>query len=79
MNCKYCKTDCALKGEDCTKDCNGYIAMTNADRIRSMSDEELAKFIVDEVCLYCQTYRTEECYNKCISAQAEWFKQPAEE
>lgn len=52
---------------------------TNADRIRDMSDEDLAKFIVDEMCLYCQTYRTEECYNKCVSAQIEWLKQPVEE
>ena len=41
-NCKYCKADCALRGEENLKECKGHIPMTNADRIRSMSDEEMA-------------------------------------
>jgi hypothetical protein len=45
MNCKYCKADCARRGEDWEKECRGYIPMTNADHIRSMTDEELAKWL----------------------------------
>jgi len=31
--------------EDIERDCEDYIPMTNADRIRSMADEELAGFL----------------------------------
>lgn len=42
-NCKLCLSDCAFSGKDMKKGtCKGYIPMTNADRIRSMSDWELA-------------------------------------
>lgn len=44
-NCKYCKADCALRGEENLKECKGHIPMTNADRIRAMTDEELAKWL----------------------------------
>lgn len=45
-NCKLCLADCAFKGKDMKKgNCKGYIPMTNADRIRAMSDEELAVFL----------------------------------
>ena len=59
-NCKYCKADCIFRGEQQTKECKGYIPMTNADRIRAMSDEELAEFLIlspemeFDVCLLCQ-------------------------
>lgn len=45
MNCKYCKANCASVGEDQEKKSRGYIPMTNADRIRAMTDDELSKFI----------------------------------
>ena len=32
--------------EDIERDCEDYIPMTNADRIRSMTDDELADFLV---------------------------------
>lgn len=45
-NCKLCLADCAFSGKDMKKGtCKGYIPMTNADRIRAMSDEELAVFL----------------------------------
>ena len=43
MNCKICKADCCSRGKN--RDaafCAGWEKMTNADRIRSFSDEELA-------------------------------------
>ena len=55
---------------------------TNADRIRAMSDEELAKFLEEEswicanqVCRKCPLYTGTEI---CKSVE-EWLKQPAEE
>lgn len=63
-NCKYCKADCIFRGEQQTKECKGYIPMTNADRIRAMTDEELAHFLAWH-------------WNK-KDYGLEWLKQPAE-
>lgn len=50
INCKNCKADCAEKGIDHEKQsCLGYLGNTNADRIRAMSDEELAGFISSQI------------------------------
>lgn len=66
--------------------------MTNADRIRAMSDEELAAIMtatfVDEQIHYCQN--RQECMDaldrgedipeeKCIACLVEWMQSPAEE
>lgn len=51
-NCKYCKADCALRGEENLKECTGHIPMTNADRIRSMTDEELSVFLCEHFKCY---------------------------
>ena len=59
---------------------------TNADRIRSMSDEELAEFLAqldprchncpaDAVCCGCNTTPPRDCADWF----EEWLKQPAEE
>ena len=63
-NCKYCKADCIFRGEQQTKERKGYIPMTNADRIRAMTDEELAHFLAWH-------------WNK-KDYGLEWLKQPAE-
>ena len=48
MNCKTCKADCARRGENREKEvCPGFIPMTNADHIRSMTDEELAVWLCE--------------------------------
>lgn len=59
---------------------------TNADHIRSMSDEELAKWLADMWdCCYCSEYdRTgghplfsaEPCDQKCEQHCFDWLKQP---
>ena len=89
MNCKYCKADCAMRGDDNPKECRGFIPMTNADHIRSMSDEELAKWLADMWnCCYCSEYdRTgchplfsaEPCDQKCEQHCFDWLKQPYKE
>ena len=71
------------------KNCRFFGVKTNADRIRAMSDEELAKL------LYCSDslgwcHNLPECANmldtddgvpeeKCMACLAVWLKQPAEE
>ena len=56
INCKNCKADCAEKGIDHEKQsCLGYLGNTNADKIRAMTDEELAKKIsgIESFALTC--------------------------
>lgn len=72
---------CAYRTEDgpCTDK-----FLTNADRIRAMSDEELAKFIPNWI--YTNAYKCGEhyvdCNNECEECEkcvADWLRQPAEE
>ena len=63
---------------------------TNADRIRAMSDEDLANFLHNVVCKfmceYCKEYERikaakghANCNSECDKAYLKWLKQPAEE
>jgi hypothetical protein len=59
--------------------------MTNADRIRAMSDEELAKFVADNHCCQCCNY-FDTCTRvvgsadrACLEYHLERLKQPAED
>ena len=47
---------------------------TNSDRIRAMSDEELANVVV---CPHCKT-NWDKCTDDCFACRLEWLKQPAE-
>ena len=82
-NCKLCLADCAFSGKDMKKDtCKGYIPMTNADRIRAMSDEELAKFIATPCQCEVRPKRDgfRECGNDlCLQYLLKWLQHPAEE
>lgn len=51
---------------------------TNADRIRAMSDEELAKFIktIKTRAALCKAAKNNDAFEELCSA--EWLKQPAE-
>ena len=86
LRCRDCKHD---KGK-CVgssrrgghKNCFEPREMTNADRIRSMSDEKLANFIPDwrhtKACK-CNEHEFIGCDNQCEKCVLEWLKQPAEE
>ena len=51
---------------------------TNADRIRSMTDEEIAKVFTDDLCeLLCNSPCT--CDGQCESQMLTWLKQEATE
>ena len=60
------------------RDCNYFREMTNADRIRAMSDEELANMIE---CPYGNPYFDEHlpCKGSCHDCLLIWLQQPAEE
>ncbi len=55
-------------------------AQTNADRIRAMSDEELAKMLtvgkVAFACFECREIGDGECSMKCDERCLEWLQQP---
>ena len=55
--------------------CGAFRNPTNADRIRVMSDEELAEFISNCGCLD----HARDCRESCTDCALEWLKQPAEE
>ena len=53
--------------------------MTNADRIRAMSDEELAEFIkhIKVRAAFCKAVKNNDAFEELCSA--EWLQRPAEE
>lgn len=95
LRCRDCKHD---KGK-CVgssrrgghKNCFEPREMTNADRIRAMSDDELSDIFLradfckccehekDGVCNYICAYPNIPLYDGCKQAALTWMKQPAEE
>ena len=88
MKCKFeHDDDCCNSGSPqymckCKPDvCHSAVPMTNADRIRSMSDEELSDFAFE---VYKAGYDDAEAESfgerKCSWIWSrDWFRQPAEE
>ena len=78
--------------KDICRTCNGSgrKTQTNADRIRAMSDEELARHLhcIGWDCHLCAEHRrldnepllrSEKCDENCFEHCLEWLKQPAEQ
>lgn len=84
-NCKLCLADCAFKGKDMKKgNCKGYIPMSNADRIRAMSNEELSEWLCQALdCDFCKAYLQNMSIYSCCENQVkgifDWLQSPAEE
>ena len=84
--CITCKADCHNAGTmariiECSSYKPGRI-LTNADRIRAMSDEELAKYLSNPCDCAVDPERDgfRECGNDlCVKYLLEWLQQPAEE
>ena len=54
--------------------------VSNADRIRSMSDEELARWLVDATVCERVCGEDEYCHgNECVKRVTDWLQQPAKE
>ena len=67
---------------DMQRDCRDFCEKTNADRIRAMSDEELADFIdrcemndIDYAKTFCDLCNGQYECNQC---RLDWLQQPAE-
>ncbi len=91
-NQSVCTADCQLndkKGCLAAEGCAGFEPrkQTNADRIRFMSDEELAKFIagLSEHCLAgvgacdCSNIKENPCYKVCEEVAKDWLQSEVEE
>ena len=88
-NCKYITKNgrCGLKGSytyrhGCFGEdmCKCREPLTNADRIRSMSDEELAVWLVGATVCERVCDEDEYCHgNECVKRVTRWLKQPAKE
>ena len=87
--CKGCKYEHC---EDDSKYCNGckqnavdkYTRMTNADRIRSFSDEKLAKFLSENTNCDCCNIQCPDKLNcpsmsSCYCRHLEWLQSEVEE
>ena len=59
--------------------CSHQTPSTNADRIRAMSDEELAEFIkkIKVRAAFCKAVKNNDAFKELCSE--EWLQQPAEE
>lgn len=70
-----------------TPSCPSRVPLTNADRIRSMSDEELATWILknvdcDKENIMCcpELYKTSnKCNGRCLAGRLNWLKQEVKE
>lgn len=89
IKCHHCKTmdeACFLEGSDCDRFNQKVLAApkTNADRIRAMSDEELAE-LLGGMCKIAEQCDDCPLDGKCpggsydCGSWNEWLKQPAEE
>ena len=78
VNCKQ-NNSCTMCWKTSNKKCPHFIQKTNADRIRDMSDEELAVWLEDVVsCLDCPISKECNSGKHCRMWMKKWLKQPAE-
>ena len=77
VNCKK-NSSCTMCWKTSDKKCPHFIQITNADRIRAMSDEELLKFIknIKARAALCKAVKNNDAFEELCSA--EWLQQPAE-
>lgn len=69
---KWCSLIDDCPQEEIERNCEYYAPMTNADRIRSMTDEELAEFIINLDNRFGEEYEGEQ---SCLS----WLQRESEE
>ena len=73
---------CSIGECDQTEDCAAYVpVISNADRIRAMSDEELIElFGKNGLCDYVQEHSRNHCekHGSCNGCLLEWLKKTAE-
>lgn len=62
---------------DIERDCRHFVSKTNADHIRSMTDEELATYLAQAVLQQCPC-PTKDCEALCNDCILNWLKQTHE-
>ena len=80
--CETCKDiECYSYSTNPDTECMDYQPQTNADRIRAMSDEELARFFFD--CVACDDCPVgiakckREFFSRCMDAALDWLREEA--
>lgn len=82
--CHICKHAGTPSYKSPCSECKGFSkyeyekSKTNSDRIRSMSDYELAKFIDDKCVCPPASECPKVCGGDCVDCWLEWLQQPAE-
>lgn len=82
---KWCSLIDDCPHEDIERDCEHYSPMTNADRIRRMTDNELAEFIARnnyDCANYCEDAKcgcSWSCGNKDKTIALAWLQKESEE
>ena len=82
INCKK-NSSCTMCWRTSDKKCPHFIQKTNADHIRAMNDEDLAKWIdwIFGRCEWCDTDKiaTDDCNDvECTPCILKWLQQPFE-
>ena len=73
--CRYFKVDFDYLPCSACSGCDKWEAQTNADHIRSMTDDELAEFLSKP---FCENYRELECHRfdtDCVACCISWLKE----
>ena len=79
-NCKNCKNqDCYWVGMDDDDICDEFLPKTNADRIRAMTDEEMAELLRDYQCNTCDFSGFCEETDKCKEEIFKWLTQEVQQ
>lgn len=80
MNCKTCKNLCTASGydQDLPRGCDGYIPLSNADRIRNYNNAELAAFL--ETFKLCPPWpdtngKCTQAKSKCKTCWGNWLEE----
>ena len=70
--CKRCKGECRIEGMSGSIICHGFVPETNADNIRSMTDEQLAELLYDIG--DCDSYNLECKGGRCRDCWLDWLR-----
>ena len=74
----WCEKVVDSPDQDIQRDCQYFCGKTNADHIRSMSDEEMAETFIKGDCIGCPILYECDPYGDCKPQILNWLKQPFE-
>ena len=74
---QWCEQKLDSPDPDLVRDCQYYRGMTNADRIRAMSDVELVGGMINIMQGWCPL-PSSQCKSTCKECLLEWLKQEVE-